>query len=78
MVIFVFRSRDRDRRPILSAGSDQLHQDLVGVDGHRPNLWQEVRGQDVQILINTQETRTSLTVQSLNGKKSDEKVLYFF
>jgi hypothetical protein len=33
-----FCSRCRDRRPILSAGSDQLHQDLEGVDGHRPNL----------------------------------------
>ncbi len=33
-----YRSRSRDRRPILSAGSDQLHQDLDGVDGHRPNL----------------------------------------
>ena len=33
-----FRSRTRDRRPILSAGSDQLHQDLDGVDRHGPNL----------------------------------------
>ena len=37
-----FRSRDRDRRPVFffisPAGSDQLHQDLDGVDGHRPNL----------------------------------------
>ena len=29
----------------LSAGSDQLHQDL---DGHRPDLWQEVGGLDVR------------------------------
>jgi hypothetical protein len=29
----------------LSAGSDQLHQDL---DGHRPNLWQEVEGLDIR------------------------------
>jgi hypothetical protein len=41
-----FRSRSRDRRPILSAGSDQLHQDL---DGHRPNLLQEVEGLNVRI-----------------------------
>ncbi len=31
-----FRSRSRDRRPILSAGSNQLHQDLEGVDRHGP------------------------------------------
>ncbi len=43
-----FRSRDRDRRPVFfisPAGSDQLHQDL---DGHGPNLWQEVGGLDVR------------------------------
>ena len=33
-----FRSRSRDRRPILSAGSNQLRQDLVTVDRHGPNL----------------------------------------
>jgi hypothetical protein len=33
-----FRSRSRDRRPILVPEVDQLHQDLDGVDGHRPNL----------------------------------------
>jgi hypothetical protein len=32
----------------LSAGSDQLHQDLEGVDRHGPNLWQEVGGLDVR------------------------------
>jgi hypothetical protein len=32
----------------LSAGRDQLHQDL---DGHRPNLWQEVEGLDVRNLM---------------------------
>ena len=30
---------------ISPAGSDQLHQDL---DGHRPNLWQEVEGLDIR------------------------------
>ena len=43
-----FRSRSRDRRPILSAGSNQLRQDLVAVDRHRPNLLQEVEGLDVR------------------------------
>ncbi len=33
----------------LSAGSDQLHQDL---DGHRPNLCQEVEGHTVRKLVN--------------------------
>jgi hypothetical protein len=33
----------------LSAGSDQLYQDL---DGHGPNLWQEVGGLDVRKLVN--------------------------
>ncbi len=33
----------------LSAGSDQLHQDL---DGHGPNLWQEVRWLDILKLVN--------------------------
>jgi hypothetical protein len=48
-----FRSRSRDRRPIFSTGSrNQLHQDLEGVDGHRPNLWQEVGGLDVRKLVN--------------------------
>ena len=32
----------------LSAGSDQLRQDLEGVDGHRPNPLQEVGGLDVR------------------------------
>ncbi len=46
---------------------NQLHQDLEGVDDHRPNLQQEVGGLDVQNLfkINTQETRTSLIVEKL-------------
>jgi hypothetical protein len=43
-----FRSRSRDRRPILSAGSNQLRQDLGGVDRHRPNLLHEVEGLDVR------------------------------
>ncbi len=33
----------------LRAGSDQLHQDL---DGHGPNLWQEVGGLDVRKMVN--------------------------
>jgi hypothetical protein len=33
-----FRSPSRDRRPILSAGSNQLRQDLGAVDRHGPNL----------------------------------------
>jgi hypothetical protein len=37
----------------LSAGSNQLHQDLVAVDEHRPNLkQQEVGGLDVRNLFN--------------------------
>ena len=32
----------------LSAGSNQLRQDLGGVDRHRPNLLQEVQGLDVR------------------------------
>ena len=36
---------------ILSAGSDQLRQDLEGMDRHGPNLWQEVEGLDVRRLI---------------------------
>ena len=36
----------------LRAGSNQLHQDLVAVDEHRPNLkQQEVGGLDVRNLI---------------------------
>ncbi len=63
-----FRSRARDRRPILSAGSDQLHQDL---DGHRPNLWQEVEGLDVRKMVNLvqqwkeQVYRQKMTVQKV-------------
>ena len=45
------RSRARDRRPILSAGSNQLHQDLDGVDGHRPNPQHKVGGLDVRNLF---------------------------
>ncbi len=47
----------------LSAGSNQLHQDLEGVDGHRPNLWHEVEGLDVRLFkFNTQQG-TSLIVE---------------
>jgi hypothetical protein len=65
-----FRSRSRDRRPILSAGSNQLRQDLVGVDRHRPNPKQEVGGLDVRNLFNlTQKPRTSLIVEKLRRQK---------
>jgi hypothetical protein len=54
----------------LSAGSDQLHQDL---DGHRPNLWQEVGGLDVRKLVNlVQQAKNKYTVKKWR-KKSDEK-----
>ncbi len=36
----------------LSAGSNQLRQDLVGVDRHRPNPKKEVGGLDVRNLFN--------------------------
>ncbi len=41
---------------------NQLHQDLVRVDGHRPNLGQEVGGLDVRNLFN------------LNADKKKEQV----
>ncbi len=41
---------------------NQLHQDLYGVDEHRPDLLQEVGGLDVRNLFNTQQ-RTSLIVE---------------
>ena len=54
----------------LSAGSDQLHQDL---DGHRPNLWQEVRGLDVRKLVKlVQQARNKYNTVKNDGK-SDEK-----
>ncbi len=38
-MVVSFRSRSRDRRPILVPEEvNQLHQDLEGVDEHRPNL----------------------------------------
>ncbi len=33
----------------------QLHQDLEGVDGHRPNLYQVVRGRHVRILTQQEQ-----------------------
>ncbi len=59
---------------------DQLHQDLEGVDEHRPNLQQEVGGLDVRNLFNsnTQETRTSLNRQKVKTIKSDECFIFFF
>ena len=53
----------------LRAGSDQLHQDL---DGHRPNLWQEVEGLDVQkiwLIWYSNATGTSLIVEKLRRQK---------
>jgi hypothetical protein len=71
----LFCSRDRDRRPILSAGSNQLRQDLVAVDRHRPNLCHEVGGLDVRLFkFNTQQG-TSLIVEQLR-RKSDEYLFY--
>ena len=57
----------------LSAGSYQLHQDL---DGHRPNLWQEVGGLDVRKLVNLVQQAmhgTSLIPSKYDGK-SDERI----
>jgi hypothetical protein len=52
MFQLTFRSRARDRRPIFWVPEvNQLRQDLEGVDGHRPNLWQEVGGLDVRHLF---------------------------
>jgi hypothetical protein len=63
----------------LSAGSNRLHQDLDGVDGHRPNLKQEVGGLDVRNkfkLIHKTKNKFKYRAK-FNGKKSDEKVLFF-
>jgi hypothetical protein len=59
---------------------NQLHQDLEGVDEHRPNLQQEVGGLDVRNLFNsnTQETRTSLNRRKVKTIKSDEYFIFFF
>ncbi len=49
---------------ISPAGSDQLHQDLESVDGHRPNLQRhEVGGLDVRNLFKLTQQRTSLIVE---------------
>jgi hypothetical protein len=55
----------------LSAGSDQLHQDL---DGHGPNLWQEVGGLDVRKLILNlvQQATIGTSIPLKNDGKSDE------
>jgi hypothetical protein len=59
---------------ISPAGSDQLHQDL---DGHRPNLWQEVGGLDVRKLVNlVQQLEQVSTVE--NDGKSDENMTNFW
>jgi hypothetical protein len=50
----------------LSAGSDQLHQDL---DGHGPNLWQEVEGLYVRRLIWYSNERNKYTVKKWRYKK---------
>ena len=58
----------------LRAGSDQLHQDL---DGHGPNLWQEVEGLYVRRLIwYSNANGTSLIVEKLDDK-SDENMTKF-
>ncbi len=57
----------------LSAGSGQLHQDLEGVDGHRPNLLQEVvDGLNVRIL--TDKNKNKL----VSSKVTTKKVMKFF
>ncbi len=59
----------------LSAGSDQLHQDL---DGHRPNLLQEVGGLDVRKLVNLIQQCNWNKYTVKNDGKSDENDEIFF
>ncbi len=61
---------------------DQLHQDLDGVGGHRPNLQQEIGGLDVRNLFNfnTQDAKNKFINRAkFNGKKvmNMTKILYF-
>ena len=63
----------------LSAGSDQLHQDL---DGHGPNLWQEVGGLDVRKLVNLiQQCKWNKfnrrKVETIKWWKYDENFIHF-
>ena len=51
-----------DGRFLVPEEVNQLHQDLEGVDEHRPNLQQEVGGLDVRNLFN------------LNADKNKEQV----
>ncbi len=59
----------------LSAGSNQLHQDL---DVHGPNLWQEVGGLDVRKLVNLIQQCNWNKYTVINDGKSDENMTNFF
>ncbi len=63
---------------ISPAGSDQLHQDL---DGHGPNLWQEVGGLDVRKLVNLVQQLEQVIPSKYDGKsdeKYEEKIFIIF
>ncbi len=47
---------------------NQLHQDLEGVDGHRPNHYQVVRGRQVRILTDKNKNK-------FNRQSDDDKVM---
>jgi hypothetical protein len=50
--------RHRDRRPVfllVRPEVSQLHQDLEGVDRHRPKLYHEVGGRHVRILTQQEQ-----------------------